>query len=155
MLPAVRTLALSESAEINAPSDAVRDVFDDLDAWPAWNDVCIESGWVAGEPWDVGSTFHMTLRMARRSVGFSVAITECDRDAVTWESTVLSVTGTRRFTFERLAGGGATRVTDSKTFRSPYLPVRLFYPRPIIQAMSRGWLTSLKKQAELATARSD
>ncbi len=148
MPPTVRTLVLRESTEIIAPPEAVRAAFDDLESWPAWNSVCRDAAWMSGEPWAIGSEFHMTLRMARRPVGFSVFVTEYGRDAVTWESTVLSVTGTRRFTFEEQAGGSTTHVTDQKTFRSPYLPVRIFYPRPVVQAMSRGWLASLKRQAE-------
>ena len=152
MLSAIRTLALRESIKIDAPLDVIRAAFDDLDAWPEWNDVCLDSQWTSGEPWAIGSSFHMTLKMARRRVGFSVFITECGRHSVTWESTVLSITGTRRFTFDEQAGGFATLVSDQKIFRSPVLPVRLFYPRPIVQAMSRGWLASLKRQAELVSA---
>lgn len=146
----LRTLVLRESAEIIAPREAVRAVFDDLESWPEWNDVCRDAAWMNGKPWKIGSGFHMTLRMARRFIGFTVFVTEYGQEAVTWESTVLSVTGTRRFTFEERAGGFATHVTDQKTFCSPYLPVGIFYPRPIIQAMSRGWLASLKRHAELA-----
>ncbi len=148
MPPTVRTLALRESTEIIAPPESVRAVFDDLESWPEWNDVCLDAAWLSGEPWAIGSGFHMTLRMARRPVGFNVFVTEYGQDAVTWESTVMSITGTRRFTFEEQDGGSRTRVADQKTFRSPYLPVRIFYPRPVIQAMSRGWLASLKRQAE-------
>lgn len=149
MPPTVRTLVLRESTEIIAPPEAVRATFDDLESWPTWNSVCRDAAWVSGEPWAIDSGFHMTLRMAHRPVGFSVFVTEFSQEAVAWESTVLSVTGTRRFTFEEQADGSATHVTDQKTFRSPYLPVRIFYPRPIIQAMSRSWLASLKRQAEL------
>lgn len=149
--PTVRTLVLRESTEIIAPPETVRAIFDDLESWPEWNDVCLDAAWMSGEPWAIGSGFHMTLRVAGRPVGFRVFITEFGHDAVTWASTVLSVTGTRRFTFEQQAGDPGTRVTDQKTFRSPYLPVRIFYPRLIIQAMSRVWLASLKKQVEFAT----
>ena len=149
MSPTVQTLVLRESTEIFASPATVREAFDDLESWPKWNSVCRDAVWVSGEPWAIGSGFHMTLRMARRPIGFNVFITEFGQDAVTWESTVLSIRGTRRFTFEEHADGSATHVTDQKTFRSPYLPVRIFYPRPIIQAMSRGWLASLKRQAEL------
>ena len=97
----------------------------------------------------------MTLQMARRRVGFSVFVTEFEQRAVTWESTVLSITGTRRFTFQEQEGDAVTLVTDQKTFRSPILPVKLFYPRPIIQTMSRGWLASLKRQAERVSVGSD
>lgn len=151
MLPTVRTLVLRESTEIIAPPEAVRAAFDDLDSWPEWNSVCRNAAWISGEPWAIGSEFHMTLRMARRHVGFTVSVTEYGQDAVTWESKVLSVTGTRRFTFEAQAGGSTTRVTDQKTFHCPYMPVRILYPRPIVQAMSRNWLASLKKQAELVS----
>ena len=155
MPPTLRTLVLRESAEIIAPREAVRAAFDDLESWPKWNSVCRDAAWVSGEPWAIGSGFHVTLLMAHRLVGFSVFVTEFGQDAVTWESTVLSITGTRRFIFEEQADGSTTHVTDQKTFCSPYLPVSIFYPRPIIQAMSRSWLASLKRQAELAHVERD
>ena len=148
MPPTIRRLSLRESTDIQAPPHSVRALFDDLESWPHWNAVCESAAWVAGEPWEPNSVFHMTLRMARRPVGFTVRVSESAHDAVAWESTVFSVTGRRRFTFAGLNGDSVTRVADHKTFSSPYLPVRLFYPRPIIQTMSRGWLASLKNHAE-------
>ncbi len=149
MLAGVRSLTLSESVRIHAPLHAVRAAFDDLERWPEWNSVCIESRWTSGEPWAVGAAFSMRLRMARRPVRFNVHVIDYDpTDGVAWESTVLSVTGTRRFSFAAASDGEDTLVTDEKTFHSPILPVRLFYPRPIIQAMSRGWLSSLKLHTE-------
>ncbi|MEX2599085.1 MAG: hypothetical protein WD533_05450, partial [Dehalococcoidia bacterium] len=56
-------------------------------------------------------------------------------------------TGTRTFTF-RLGDDGATEVVDEKRFTSRVLPVRLFYPRPVISTMSREWLRSLKTEVE-------
>ncbi len=156
MLQTVRTLTLSESIDIDAPIDAVRLAFDDLDRWPEWNSVCMESRWTSGTPWEIGSSFFMRLRMATRPVPFNVTVTEFDPlGAVEWESSVMTITGTRRFNFESLSDGAATRVTDSKWFRSSVLPVRLFYPRPIIQAMSRGWLASLRRCAESAVSGRD
>ena len=74
--------------------------------------------------------FRMTLRMARRRVGFSVFITERGPHSVTWESTVLSITGTRRFSFDGQAGGSTTLVSDQKTFRSPVLTGAALLPSP-------------------------
>ena len=151
MLQSVRTLTLRETVDIAAPIDAVRLAFDDLDRWPEWNSVCIESRWTSGAPWAIGSSLFMRLRMAKRPVPFTVTVSDYDTlGAVEWESTVMSITGTRRFSFESLSGGATTRVTDSKWFQSSILPVRIFYPRPIIQAMSRGWLASLRRCAESA-----
>ncbi len=69
-------------------------------------------------------------------------------NAVSWDSTVLTVTGYRRFTIEDAADGDGCLVTATKTFTSPVLPLRLFYPRPNIQKMSRRWLLSLKGRVE-------
>ena len=89
----------------------------------------------------------MRLRIAGAPVPFHVDIVETNApNAVAWTSTVLSVTGHRRFTFDPV-GPDATRITDTKTFTSPVLPVRLFYPRPIVQQMSRRWLASLSAMA--------
>ena len=144
----VRTLRLQEAIDIAAPPEVVWEAFRGLDSWPEWNAVCLSSRWTSGEPWEIGSSFFMRLRMAGVPVPFHVKIVEFGpAKSVAWDSTVLTVTGHRRFLFEALSGGG-THVSDTKTFGSPLLPLRLFYPRPIIQRMSRDWLRSLKAHAE-------
>ena len=65
---------------------------------------------------------------------------------------VLTVTGFRRFTIEHTGDRKGSLVTDTKTFTSPVLPLRLCCPRPIVQTMSRRWLRSLKEQAESNSA---
>jgi hypothetical protein len=87
--------------------------------------------------------------MAGAPVPFTVRVAEsAPPNAVSWESTVLTINGYRRFTIEDAGDGNGSMVTDTKTFTSPVLPLRLFYPRPIIQAMSRRWLRSLKERVE-------
>ena len=95
----------------------------------------------------------MVLRMARAPVPFNVRIVEWDPpNAVTWDSTVLTITGHRRFMFRPVGGSGACEVVDTKSFSSSVLPIRVFYLRPVIQAMSRGWLRSLKNACESGRA---
>ena len=109
--------------------------------------MCISSHWTRGTPWRIGSAFSMRLRMAGAPVPFHVEVTEMNAPiSVAWTSTLLSVTGHRRFTFVPV-GEDSTRVIDTKTFTSPVLPLRLFYPRPIIRQMSRRWLASLSAAA--------
>ena len=133
----VRTLVLRESTEIIASPEAVRAAFDDLESWPKWNSVCRDAAWMSGEPWAIGSGFHMTLRMARRPIGFSVFVTEFGQDAVTWESTVLSITGTRRFTFAEQSRRFQNTRYGSKDFSQP-LPSRAHLLSP---AHHSGYVT--------------
>ena len=52
------------------------------------------------------------------------------------------------FTFLFLPSDRGTVVVDEKRFTSRALPVRLFYPRPVITSMSRQWLRSLRAEVE-------
>ncbi len=74
---------------------------------------------------------------------------------IAWASTKLTVTAVRTFTFEDDASfedeSGATLVTDEKVFTSPVLPVRLFYPRPLIRRMTESFLADLKAECERTT----
>ena len=145
----VRTLVLQETIDINASREAVWGAFRDLESWPRWNAVCLTSRWTSDSRWEIGSAFFIRLRMMGVPVPFHVTIAEVTPpEAVAWDSTVMTVTGHRRFHFDALPDSRGTRVSDTKTFTSPLLPLRLFYPRPIIQAMSRGWLRSLKTRVE-------
>ena len=145
----VRSLVLTESVSIDASPDSIWRVLENLTGWPSWNAVCNSARWTEGAPWEAGSWFRMVLRMAGVPVPFTVRVVEADPpSAVSWESTVLTVTGSRSFTIEHAGDGKGSLVPDTKTFTSPVLPLRLFYPRPIIQTMSRRWLRSLKEQAE-------
>ncbi len=149
MAARLRTLVLGESIGISAQPDHVWRVFEDLEGWPSWNSVCRAAGWIDGAPWAIGSRFKMVLRMAGAPVPFTVRVVEWDPpNAVAWDSTVMTITGHRRFAFRADGNGDACEVSDTKTFSSPILPLRAFYPRPVIQAMSRGWLESLKVASE-------
>ena len=153
MFDRLRTLVLSESIEIAAAPDAVWRVFTGLEDWASWNTVCRSASWTHGAPWAVGSGFKMVLRMARAPVPFNVRIVEWDPpNTVAWDSTVLTITGHRRFMFRPVRGSGACEVVDTKSFSSSVLPIRVFYPRPVIQAMSREWLRSLKIACESGRA---
>jgi hypothetical protein len=86
--------------------------------------------------------------MAGVGVPFEVAIDNVDNEhRVAWSSTKFTITAVRTFTFEE--AGSATVVTDHKLFTSPVLPLRLFYPRPIIRHMSERMLVDLKTECEL------
>ena len=97
--------------------------------------------------WAPAATLSFRLKMANVGVPFSVVVTESDPPhRISWASTKFSITATRTLQF---AGDGAsTEVADSKEFASPILPVRLFYPRPIIRRMTESWLEDLKAEAE-------
>jgi len=140
-------LSLLERTAIHAPVDVVWAAFSDLGSWPRWNTVCLKATGLAGKPWTVGFRFRMVLRMAGVPVSFTPTVVEADAPyRVAWSSRRFTVTGARSFTFEPAPEG--TLVVDEMRFSSRVTPVRLFYPRPVIAAMSKGWLASLKEEAE-------
>ena len=145
------TLSMRSSVTVNAPLHVAWDTFADAKSWPDWSRVCTEVWDLSDDLWASQSKLSFRLKMASVGVPFSVVVTESDPPhRITWESTKFSITATRTFQF---AGDGAsTEVTDSKTFASPILPVRLFYPRPIIRNMTESWLKDLKAEAERRAA---
>jgi hypothetical protein len=86
--------------------------------------------------------------MARVAVPFHVHLDEVSaHQRVAWSSTKFTVTAVRTFTFEESSPGEVT-VTDHKLFTSPVLPLRTFYPRPIIRRQTESMLASLKAECE-------
>ena len=132
---------------VHAPLSVVWDTFADARSWPTWSRVCLDVWDLSDDLWAPNSKLSFRLKMANVGLPFSVVVTESDPpNRVTWESTKFSVTATRTI---HLAGeGDYTEVTDSKTFASPILPIRLFYPRPVIRNMTESWLQDLKAEAE-------
>ncbi|MBI4498573.1 MAG: SRPBCC domain-containing protein [Chloroflexi bacterium] len=146
-MSALRSLTLTEAVHINAPPDRVWAVFRDIRAWPEWNPVCLRVWNVSPTLWEVGSRFSFTLRMAGVPVSFQVTVIAADPPhRVAWSSRVLTITGTRTIAFT--PEGAGTRATDTKEFSSPLLPLRLFYPRPIIHRMAQASLLALKRRVE-------
>lgn len=156
------SLELSSSVQIAAPRERVSKVFSDLSRWTEWCGVCLFAEF-AGSPanmatdipdsennfdWRVGQGIHLKFRMAGIGVPFNVTVTEAiSGHRVAWASTKLTVTAVRTFTLSDDPRGG-TSVTDHKLFTSPLLPLRLFYPRPIIRHMTEHMLTDLKTECE-------
>ena len=142
---------MRSSVTIDAPLSVVWATFAGARSWPNWSRVCTGVWGLSDDLWAPNSGLSFRLRMANVGVPFSVVVTESDPPhRITWESTKFSITATRTSQF---AGDGAsTEVTDSKTFASPILPVRLFYPRPIIRNMTESWLKDLKAEAERRAA---
>ena len=140
-------LTLSDRIFIEASPEAAWAVFSDLGRWPEWNVVCRKVDRLAGEPWTVGFSFRMVLRMAGVPVPFRPVVVELEvPHRVVWSSTRFTVTGRRTFLFQPSERG--SMIVDEKRFTSPVLPVRCFYPRFAIRAMSRTWLQSLKEETE-------
>ncbi len=140
-------LTLTQRATVHVPPARVWEVFSDIEAWPRWNRVFLKVDRLQGQPWTVGFRFFMALRMAGVSVPFHPTIVEVEAPhRVVWTSTRLTIPGRRPLLFQPVREG--TLMTDEEHFSSPVLPVRLFYPRPVIVAMSNAWLRSLKEEVE-------
>lgn len=149
MIRSIFELSLKEEITIRSSVEDVWDTLTSLDSWPAWNEVCRKASWVSGDTWTIGSVFSMELILAGVSLPFTVAVNKYEKPKeLSWSSTFLGITGTREFKVEKVSRN-IVRVTDSKIFTSSFLPIKLFYPRPIINKMSRGWLNSLKTRSEL------
>lgn len=146
-MPDVRTLSLREETSIAASPGQVWGVFQEVHAWPEWNPVCLRVWNVSPKLWEAGSSFSFTLRMAGVPVSFHVTVTEAQPPyRVTWSSRRVTITGTRTIAFVPSANG--TLASDTKAFSSPFLPIALFYPRPIIRHMSEASLLALKRRVE-------
>lgn len=138
---------MRSSVTVDAPLSVVWATFSDARSWPNWSRVCTGVWDLSDDLWAPTATLSFRLKIANVGVPFSVVVTESDPPhRITWESTKFSITATRTYQFA--GDGSSTEVTDSKTFASQILPVRLFYPRPIIRNMTESWLEDLKTEAE-------
>lgn len=143
----LRSFDIQSDITVNASVESVWTVFTDAARWPEWSMVCTEVWGDLDRLWATGTHLGLRLRMAGRSVPFSVEIVESDPPhSVGWSSTKFNVTAKRRFTFTPVGTG--TRITDRKEFSSNVLPVGLWYPRRVIRTMTEQWLEDLKTEAE-------
>lgn len=141
-------LEMASTTRIYAPLATVWDVFSDIRRWTDWCDVCDRAGVEEDFDWRVGQEIWLKFRMASVSVPFHVQLDEVSpHQSVAWSSTKFTVTAVRTFTFEESSPGEVT-VTDHKLFTSPVLPLRTFYPRPVIRRMTESMLASLKAECE-------
>ena len=165
-------LELSSSTRIDASRDRVCQVFSDIAQWTEWCGVCLRADPVdlphgaitaptdvtKSFDWQPGQRIRLKFRMAGIGVPFNVAVTDAEAGhSVAWASTKLTVTAVRTFTFTDDPSAGSpgrpsTIVTDYKLFTSPVLPLRLFYPRPIIRRMTEQMLEDLKIECERSLA---
>lgn len=144
-------LEMASATRIHAPLATVWGVFADIRRWTDWCEVCDRADVEKHFDWSVGQEIQLKLRMAGVSVPFHVHMVEvAERQRVAWASTKLTVTAIRTFMFEEshVDGAPVTIVTDHKLFTSSVLPLRLFYPRPIIRRMTESVLASLKTECE-------
>jgi hypothetical protein len=132
-------LDLISAIHIDAPPPAVRAVFDEVGCWQEWCSALVDVSLV--NPICVGNELAYTIRMIGLPAPFHVTLTEVTGSCVVWSSWKGPILGTRTWRFEAKDNG--TRVTDHKRFESRWLPVDLFYPRPIIRKMSEQWLSDL------------
>lgn len=141
-------LEMSSSVQIEVPPADVWRVFADISRWTDWCSVCLKADAGEGFDWSVNQRIALRFRMAGVGVPFNVGITASEPGKrIAWASTKFSVTAVRTFTFEE-AAPGSTLVTDHKLFTSPVLPLRLFYPRPVIRRMTESMLVDLKTECE-------
>ncbi len=148
MVSSIFRLFLEERIIIRSPRVNVWNTLNSLDSWAQWNSVCKTASWIYGDPWDQGSKFSMSLIFSGIVVPFTVTVEKTEQQYhLKWSSKFLGITGTREFKVDEI-DESTVQVTDSKLFISNYLPIKLFYPRWIINKMSREWLKSLRLQSE-------
>ena len=134
------SLDLISAVHIDAPVPAVRAVFDEVGRWQEWCSVLV--GLSLANPIAVDNELAYTIRMMGLPAPFRVTLTEVNESCVVWSSWKGPILGTRTWRFE--VDGDGTRVTDHKRFESRWLPLALFYPRPLIRKMSEQWLSDLE-----------
>lgn len=141
-------LELSSAVEISAPREDVWQRFKRVSEWTDWCSVCTSAVVADDFDWKAGQRLALKFRLAGVSVPFNVTISEATAgEHFAWASTKFSVTAVRTFTFEQTSAE-TTQVTDHKLFTSSVLPLKLFYPRPIIRRMSESMLSDLKAMCE-------
>jgi hypothetical protein len=141
-------LEMASATRIHAPLATVWNVFTDIRRWKSWCKVCDRADVDDSFDWKVGQEIWLKFRMAGVPVPFHVHLDEVKTQLrVAWLSTKFTVTAVRTFTFDEPSPGEVT-VTDHKLFTSPVLPLRTFYPRPIIRRMTESMLASLKAESE-------
>ncbi len=139
---------MSSSIDIDATGEHVWHLIEDATNWPEWSKVCTEVWGIPDEGVLIeGTAFGFTLRMASREVPFNVSVTRVDRGiSIEWRSTKYSITAIRTIWVD--SNGEGCRVTDSKKFSSPLLPIGLVYPRGLIRRMTESWLSDMKIESE-------
>ena len=143
-------LEMNSAVHINSSRDVVWEVFSDIRRWTGWCSVCVRADAAQNFTWKPGDALSLKFRMAGVAVPFNVRVdTSAPGENVSWSSSKFSVTALRTFTFHD--GGDHTLVTDKKLFSSPVLPLRLFYPRPLIRRMTESFLADLKHECERRT----
>ena len=144
---------MSSSIVLDASVERAWQAVADANKWPDWAAVCTKV-WDAPQSishWIVGREFGFKLRMAFRDVPFNVTVDRFEPGRlIEWTSTKYSITAVRAISVVGEPGleSGTCRVTDNKRFSSPFLPIRLAYPRWLIRRMTESWLRDLKREAE-------
>jgi len=137
---------MASNIEIAAPRGHVFSFVEMAKDWPKWSGVVVDVKAAPSIPWGVAEALSFRLRMAGRSIPFSVRVTDYQPGSrIAWRSTKLTITAVRTLTF---VGDESCRVTDHKRFCSPVVPIGIYYPRSIIRNMTDRWLADLKRVAE-------
>jgi hypothetical protein len=141
---------MSSSVLVDAPAKRVWRVISDAARWSEWADVCTRV-WdsLDEQTWKPGHKFGFMLKMAGKSVPFSVTVSRIKTGKlIEWKSTKFTITAVRTISIE--LDNDQCKVTDSKHFSSYVLPIRFAYPRKVIRRMTESWLSDLKQEAELS-----
>lgn len=140
--------SMSSSVDIDAPRSRVWSAIKNAAEWPRWSNVCTDVWDVpASGIGEVGSKFGFRLRMGGRKVPFNVTVSRVVADQlIEWRSTKFSITAVRTISIE--TQGDGCRVVDTKSFKSPFLPIGIAYPRWLITRMTNAWLDELKIESE-------
>ncbi len=143
-------LELSSSIRVSVSAADAWAVFADVSRWTEWCSVCLKADVATDFDWSISQRIGLKFRMAGVGVPFNVEIVDSEPGRrIAWSSTKFTVTAVRTFDFVDNADGTST-VTDHKLFTSPVLPLRLFYPRPIIRRMTESMLADLAAECDRA-----
>ena len=143
-----RVKMVREEIFVHAPPQQVWRLFSDIEGWPQWNPICLKASMLKGQPWEVGSRLHFTIKPWWVALNVKATVVESDPPRqVTWLGRWPGLYGQHTFTFEPEEAG--TRVISSELFGGPLQWATAFVsPLGKVRELVVQWLAAIKAEAE-------
>jgi len=141
-------MIIEASVRINAPLQAVWDVFSDIESWNEWNPVCRECRFEAGNSLVRGACISFSLSPMILPIRIAPEVTHCEPGKkVVWAGGRLGIHASHEFLFEVIDGGVVLKSTEF--FKGPMLIfARLMFLPTRLHSLTLRLLNAIKKQAE-------
>ncbi|ABW65968.1 SRPBCC family protein [Desulfosudis oleivorans] len=138
--------------QINAPRQRVWDVFADIQNWKAWNPVCRECRFEAGNALVKGACISFELNPLILPLRIAPKVTHCKPgEKVVWEGFRLGIHAVHEFYFAEKNGG--VELTSIENFSGPLLIVARMIGVPSrLHALTTQLLEAIRQAAESSGA---